>query len=110
MTTREAFEKWAIEAGYSVERIAYDPDNFLSGQYKSILTNTRWAAWQAATDAALEIAIQACEVIETDRWALYKGRPPYTGAEPGRADNYVQGESGGAGSCASAIRALKDET
>jgi len=69
-----------------------------------------WQAWQAATDAALERAAVACEVIENDRWALYKGRPPYTGAEPGRADNYVQGESGGAGSCASAIRALKDET
>ena len=63
---------------------------------------------KAATDAALERAAVACEVIENDRWALYKGRPPYTGAEPGRADNYVQGESGGAGSCASAIRALKD--
>ena len=60
-------------------------------------------------DSALERAAVACEVIENERWALYKGRPPYTGTEPGRADNYVQGESGGAGSCASAIRALKED-
>jgi len=52
MTTREAFEKWAVEAGHLVERIAYDPDNFSSGQYKSILTNARWNAWRAATNAA----------------------------------------------------------
>ena len=63
MTTREAFEEWAIEAGYSVERIAYDPDNFLSGQYKSILTNTRWDAWQAATDAALSAPATAPEPL-----------------------------------------------
>ena len=59
-------------------------------------------------DAALERAAIACESIETDKWSLYKGRPPYTGTEPGRADNYVQGESDGAGQCASAIRALKE--
>jgi len=52
MATREAFEKWAVEAGHLVERIAYDPDNFSSGQYKSILTNARWNAWRAATNAA----------------------------------------------------------
>lgn len=68
-----------------------------------------WLAWQAATKAALERAEKACEAIETERWALYKGRPPYTGTEQGRADNYVQGESGGACLCAAAIRALKDK-
>lgn len=95
MTDREEFEAWLRTPC---------PDD-----YKC---DPKWAAyiWQAATAAALERAAVACEVIENDRWALYKGRPPYTGAEPGRADNYVQGESGGAGSCASAIRALKDET
>ncbi|MBP8183986.1 MAG: hypothetical protein KAX88_07785 [Rhodoferax sp.] len=92
MTTREAFEEWVVP-------------------YQFTPTERHWAsvAWQAATDAALERAAVACEVIETDKWALYKGRPPYTGTEPGRADNYVQGESGGAGACASAIRALKDK-
>ncbi len=94
MTDREKFEEWwqaYADTGYvkRVEPIA-------------------WSAWQAATAAALERAAVACEVIENERWALYKGRPPYTGTEPGRADNYVQGESGGAGSCASAIRALKE--
>jgi hypothetical protein len=48
-----------------------------------------WQAWKAATNVALEQAEKACEAIKNDRWALYKGRPPYTGTEPGRADNYV---------------------
>jgi hypothetical protein len=90
MTDREQFDLWC---GYN-------------GQTP---TASKLHVWQAATAAALERAAVACEVIENDRWALYKGRPPYTGAEPGRADNYVQGESGGAGLCAEAIRALKEQ-
>jgi hypothetical protein len=46
-----------------------------------------------------------CDDIETDRWALFKGREPYTGKEADRGSNYVQGESDGAGKCADAIRA-----
>lgn len=45
-----------------------------------------------------------CDRIEFDRWALYKGRPPYIGNEPGRADPYIQGVSDGAGLCANALR------
>lgn len=105
--SRKAFEEW--------DRKVFDlPDRYYSplyqGDFPSIDVKARWQAWQAATAAALERAEKACEAIEIERWALYKGRPPYTGTEQGRADNYVQGESGGAGSCASAIRALKDET
>ena len=89
MTTREAFEKWAIEAGYLVERIAYDPDNFLSGQYKSILTNTRWAAWQAATAAALERAAEVCVDISAHQLTFQQRKTAAT--------------------CAEAIRALKEQ-
>lgn len=54
----------------------------------------------------LATAAKVCDGIATDRWNLYKGRKPYTGAEPGRADPSVQGESDGADSCAAAIRTL----
>ena len=57
----------------------------------------------------LEQAAIACDSIETDRWALYKGRPPYTGREPGRASDYTQGESDGACTCGTDIRAMKPE-
>jgi hypothetical protein len=91
--TRETFEEW-------------------HAPYDLTATERMWArkAWQAATNAALDRAEKVCEAIENERWALYKGRPPYTGTEQGRADNYVQGESGGAGLCVTAIRALKDKT
>ena len=107
MNTREAFEDW-----YEVDCYPCEHSNWFrldsDGDYEFDEVQYAWRTWQAATAAALEIAIQVCEAIENDKWALYKGRPPYTGAEPGRADNYVQGESGGAGSCAAAIRALKE--
>ena len=72
--------------------------------------------WNASRDQLLALAnaieakvteacALACEAIETDKWALFKGRPPYTGREPGRASDYTQGESGGAAACADAIRA-----
>ena len=83
MTTREAFETEARKHGFILDRLDK------SGVYVQLITEQAWSIWKAATDAALERAAVACEVIENDRWALYKGRPPYTGAEPGRADNYV---------------------
>ncbi|MFM0044059.1 hypothetical protein [Paraburkholderia sediminicola] len=63
---------------------------------------------QASRRAALEEAAKACDDLEVDRWNLYKGRSPYNGAEDGRANSYVEGESDGAGECAAAIRALVD--
>jgi hypothetical protein len=58
-------------------------------------------------ELVLEEAGKTCDAIEDDRWALYKGRKPYTGRELGRADNITQGESSGATLCAEAIRAMK---
>ena len=55
--------------------------------------------------AEREACAKACEEIEDDRWNLYKGRKPYTGAEHGRASAHTQGESCGASACADAIRA-----
>ena len=51
-----------------------------------------------------ERCIKACEDIENDKWALYKGREPYKGNEDGRASDYVQGLSDGAGMCSQAIK------
>jgi hypothetical protein len=56
-----------------------------------------------------EKCAKACEEIEQDRWNLYKGRPPYTGSESGRADPHEQGVSMGAGECAAAIRDINFE-
>jgi len=53
---------------------------------------------------AMQDCIKTCESIENDQWALYKGRPPYNGTEEGRADNYVEGKSDGAGMCVEALR------
>jgi len=60
-------------------------------------------------NAVMEEAAKVCETLANDRWALYKGRAPYTGYEKQRASDYTQGESDGADHCAAAIRALKDK-
>ena len=62
---------------------------------------------KAIREEALEEAAKVCDNIENDHWNLYKGRPPYTGSEAGRADPHEQGVSMGAGECAAAIRGLK---
>ena len=89
MTDREAFEAWA-------------------GKREKYHTTREWdamhRAWQAATAATQERCAKACDAIAEDKWALYKGRSPYTGKEPGRASDYVQGQSAGADQCADAIR------
>lgn len=54
--------------------------------------------------AEREACAKLCDEIEDDHWNLYKGRPPYKGSEPGRADPHEQGVSMGAGECAAAIR------
>ena len=63
---------------------------------------------QAAIDAAVaaerERCAKVCDGIAEDKWALYKGREPYTGKEPGRLSVYVEGQSDGADMCADAIR------
>ena len=67
----------------------------------------RFAALVAAHER--EACAKVCEKIEQDRWNLYKGRPPYTGSESGRADPHEQGVSMGAGECAAAIRSRSNE-
>jgi len=62
-----------------------------------------------ARNAALEEAAALCEARSGDLWSLYKGRPPYTGREDGRAHPDIQGQSTGAGDCADAIRSLKSK-
>ena len=46
--------------------------------------------------AVIEQCAQICNSYSVDRRALYKGRPPYKGNEPGRADQYTDGQSDGA--------------
>ncbi|MBU9164236.1 hypothetical protein [Burkholderia multivorans] len=58
-------------------------------------------------NAIIEECAKVCDEYAADQWSLYKGRAPYTGSEPGRADSDVQGRSDGADVCASRIRELK---
>lgn len=51
-----------------------------------------------------EACAKVADSISEDQWALYKGRPPYTGRELERASDYTQGKSDGAEICAYAIR------
>lgn len=57
-------------------------------------------------DAVLTLAAEACEKVEADMWAAYKGQPPWSSRNPLRGDPHTQGVSDGAGRCAKAIRAL----
>ena len=106
MLTRDDIIRMAREAGamFRADTIivgAKDADDFVMA-----LAATAYAAGQAAER---EACAKVCEDIEQERYALFKGRPPYTGREDGRADHYVNGESDGAGRCAAAIRARSEE-
>jgi hypothetical protein len=89
---REAFEEW-----FNAFNIKEMPE------YQTI-RDFSFAAWQAATAAERERCAKVCDAIAEDKWALYKGRAPYTGKEPGRASDHTQGQSDGADQCAGAIR------
>lgn len=91
MTDREAFDTWALSPA---------PDAWWGLSERERL----FLAWQAATAAERERCAKACDAIAEDKWALYKGRAPYTGKEPGRLSVYVEGQSDGADMCADAIR------
>ena len=67
----------------------------------NILTDALAQAKAEEREACAKVA----DSISEDQWALYKGRPPYTGQEPERASDYTQGKSDGAEVCAAAIRA-----
>ena len=89
MTDREAFESWAGK------RERY---------HKTREWDAMHRAWQSATAAERERCAKVCDDIAEDKWALYKGRKPYTGKEPGCASDVVLGQSDGADQCADAIR------
>ena len=61
-------------------------------------------AWQAACAWRKEKDAKLCEAYAIDRHALYKGKPPYTGKEPGRYDPYTEGASDAADLLADKIR------
>lgn len=58
-------------------------------------------------EAIIEECAKVCDEYAIDRFALFKGRKPYTGRESGRADPYYDGASDGADRCAQLIRELK---
>lgn len=66
---------------------------------------TRYHFAELVATAEREACAKVADSISEDQWALYKGRPPYTGKELERASDYTQGKSDGAEVCASAIRA-----
>lgn len=94
--TRDDVEKVAFEAG-----LLYNTGKFVCGPPLDNLG--KFAALVAAAER--EACAKVCDQIAADRWALYKGRPPYNGSEDGRACQQTQGESIGAEDCATAIRA-----
>jgi len=67
----------------------------------------RFAALVAAAER--EACAEVCDDVCANFYALYKGRPPYTGKENGRGDPIADGASHGAEKCAAAIRARGDE-
>ena len=66
---------------------------------------TRYRFAELVAEAEREACAKVADSISEDQWALYKGRPPYTGQELERASDYTQGKSDGAEVCAAAIRA-----
>lgn len=96
---RRAFEAWA--KSHTALKLNHERD----WSYLYVDARTAWEAWQAATAAEREACANVCEEIESERWALYKGRSPYNGREEGRADPHIQGMSDGAAACEAAIRA-----
>ena len=99
--TRQAFEEW-VGKGLHLERIPTGAP--FAGDYRSIVMQTRWDAWQAATNAALERAA----VVRM------KLPPPKYGenASPIQAvyqDAFDRGWKAGIAAMRSTIRALKDK-
>ena len=87
MTTREAFEA-QIRKQFPTANEELLLGKLLNGRYVSLVTEHAWLAWQAATDAALERAAVACESLGMTTSGIYERNHE----------------------CASAIRALKDES
>ena len=62
-----------------------------------------------AEAATREECAKVCDDYAVDQWNLYKGRHPYTGGEPGRADPETQGRCLGAEYLANALRARSEK-
>ena len=92
---REAFEAWVNRDG------GYLND---SDDTARVARTIAWRAWQAACAWQKEKDAKLCEAYAIDRHALYKGKPPYTGKEPGRYDPYTEGASDAADLLADKIR------
>ena len=90
---RKAFEAEARKHGFILDRLDK------SGEYVQLITEQAWSIWQAATAAALERAEKACEEEAAD--IRSEGKGCHTGQYDHMAD--------GAGRCAQAIRALKEQ-
>ncbi|MCA8237694.1 hypothetical protein [Burkholderia cenocepacia] len=107
MDEREMFEAWVDARKGSSLRSGFD------GTLDYPLGNIMWEVWQAGRrttpdrEAIIEECAKVCDEYSIDRFALFKGRKPYTGREPGRADPYYDGASDGADRCAQLIRELK---
>ena len=80
--------------------------NASGGIYTGSVYEFAYAIAAAARAEAIEACVAICDAYALDRWNLYKGRAPYTGREPERADPYTQGLSDGAEICSDRIGAL----
>ena len=102
MTTREAFENWAGK-GLHLERIPTGAP--FAGDYRNIVMQTRWDAWQAATAAALERAAVVRTKLPPAKYGENASTPQQI-----YQDAFDRGWKAGIVAMRGAIRALKDET
>ena len=99
---QEQIEKLAKQAGFK------HPDHVGLSEEYAYFDHKKFAEL-VAKEAKLECA-ELCRDIGGDKWALYKGLPPYTHAQTGRSEQYTHGLSDGADLCADAIENLVSET
>lgn len=104
--SREKFEAIYEPMGFDMTRMYIAVPEPWS-QYKDEKTGYAWAGWLAGRESMRDEAAELCEKISDDKWRLYKGHKPYTGKEPGRASQHVEGISDGAIECESAIRKIE---
>ncbi len=113
--TKEKILKLAEKAGFFIDKIYYGEldgePTFTLGVFSpkdewghDITTElAKFAELVAAKER--EACANLCGAIEDKHWALYKGNPPFTGQEEGRANPYTEGLSMGAAECMAAIEA-----
>lgn len=101
-------EHYLTDVAAELRRLSAEVESLRSERTALLVNeqNLEEAVKRARVDALTDAA-KACELISVDKWALYKGREPYTGQEPGRAADFTQGQSDGAELCEQAIESLK---